>query len=603
MFLRILFVFAVLAGFVTKVWAVPPLTPSEVYQQDFSGRLQQQLQTDPALGVQKKTPELKAQELKAAPAPQPEDERAVKVTVHTFAISGNTLVTTADLQQMLGAWLNTPVSVMELQRAVAQVAALYRERGYLAQGVLPDQDVTEGTVRVQVVEGKVGNIRIDAPTDQPQLGPFVLDRIQTLLAYKLPSGQPLNFDDYDWAFLVAGDLPGVMVEGVLQAGEEPGTTDLVVQVKTTPKLRGSVSADNNGSRNTGPLRLNAQMQMDSALGWGEQFNLSGSKNQGSTYVRLGHSIPFGAQGWKGLTLNADISQMDYKVLDAFKPDGANFAPQGTSKTMGLSMRYPFVRSARTTLSGEFGYEARHSVDKGDSITAQSSTPQLDVTRETRVEAFNLSFSLSHTDSLGGGGANTFQTTFTNGNMALGPDGIRADDVIGTNTVGPYRKVRFTASRLQFIDAKHSALISFTGQHANRNLDSSEKLYLGGSSTIRAYPNSELGGSMGYVAVVELRRDWSESWQTSYFYDHGKVWQYKYPYRADDPTAPLLTEIANAQIMNGQGFTVTYRHPNGLELKATVARRTSPNPVSTQDGTDKDGTLRLNRWWFSASMPF
>lgn len=587
----------------TGAWAVPPATPSEVYQKDLSGRLQQQLQSDPALSSQQKMPDFKAPETQIAPAPQPEDEHAVKVSVHTFVISGNTLVSTADLQQFLGAWLHTPISTMELQRAVAQVAALYRDRGYLAQGILPDQDVTEGTVRVQVVEGKIGKIHIDAPTDQPQLGAFVLDRIQSLLAYKLPTAQPLNFDDYDWAFLVAGDLPGVMVEGALQAGAEPGTTDLMVQVKTTPKLRGSVSADNNGSRNTGSLRLNAQLQMDSALGWGEQFNLSGSKNQGSTYVRLGHSIPFGAQGWKGLTLNADISQMDYKVLDAFKPDGANFAPRGTSTTMGLSMRYPFVRSARTTLTGELGYEARHSVDKGDSLTTQSSTPELGVTRDTRVEAFNLSFNLLHTDSLGGGGSNTLQTTFTNGRMGLGPDGVRTDDLGGTNTVGPYRKVRFTASRLQFIDAKHSALMSFTGQHANRNLDSSEKLYLGGSSTIRAYPNSELGGSMGYVAVVELRRDWSESWQTSYFYDHGKVWQYKYPYRADDHSAPLLTDIANAQIMNGQGVTVTYRHPNGLELKATVARRTSPNPVATQAGTDKDGTLRLNRWWFSASMPF
>ena len=603
MFFRFLIVFAVCAGFVTGAWAVPPATPSEQYQQDLSGRLQQQLQSDPALSGQKKMPEFKAPESQLAPAPQPEDEHAVKVTVHTFVISGNTLVNTADLQQLLSAWLNTPISTTELQRAVAQVATLYRDRGYLAQGILPDQDVTEGTVRVQVVEGKVGKIRIDAPADQPQLGAFVLDRIQTLLAYKLPAGQPLNFDDYDWAFLVAGDLPGVMVEGALQAGEEAGTTDLLVHVKTTPKLRGSVSADNNGSRNTGPLRLNAQMQMDSALGWGEQFNLSGSKNQGSTYVRLGHSIPFGAQGWKGLTLNADISQMDYKVLDAFKSDGANFAPQGTSQTMGLSMRYPFVRSARTTLTGELGYESRHSVDKGDSLTAQSSAPELGVTRDTRVEAFNLSFNLSHTDTLGGGGANTFQATYTDGRMALGPDGVRTDDLGGTNTVGPYRKIRFSASRLQFIDAQHSALLSFTGQQANRNLDSSEKLYLGGSSTIRAYPNSELGGSMGYVATLELRRDWNESWQTSYFYDHGKVWQYKYPYRADDPSAPLLTDIANAQVMNGQGFTVTYRHPSGLELKATVARRTSPNPVPTQDGTDKDGTLRLNRWWFSASMPF
>lgn len=584
------------------VWA-QGITPSEAYRKDFSGSLQQQLQNDPALSPQKKLPELGLPAAKAQPQPQPEDEQAAKITVREFVITGNTLASSQDIQSILSGWLNIPISLMELNRGVAQIAELYRSKGYLAQGVLPEQDVTEGTVRVQVVEGKVGKIRIDAPQDQPQLGAFVLDRVQTLLAHKMPEGQALNFDDYDWAMLVADDLPGVSVEAALQAGVEPGTTDIVVQVKTTAKVRGVVSTDNNGSRNTGPLRVNAQLQLDSALGWGEQFSLSSSKNQGSTYVRLDHSIPFGAQGWKGLTLNANVSQMNYKVLDAFKPDGANFAPQGTSNTFGVSMRYPFVRSARTTLVGEFGYDHRHSVDKGDSLTAQSSTPELGVTRDTQVGAVNLSFTLSHTDDLGGGGANTLQATYSDGRMDLGPSGVRSEDVIGTNTSGPFRKIRFTASRMQLIDAQHSALISLTGQQANRNLDSSEKLYLGGSSTIRAYPNSELGGSVGYVATVELRRDWNESWQTSYFYDHGKVWQYKTPYRADDPSTPLLTDIANAQVMNGQGFTLTYRQPGGMELKATVSRRTSPNPVPTQSGTDKDGTLRMNRWWFSASYPF
>ena len=196
-----------------------------------------------------------------------------------------------------------------------------------------------------------------------------------------------------------------------------------------------------------------------------------------------------------------------------------------------------------------------------------------------------------------------QATYTHGDLALTPNSVLEEDVDGPATVGNYRKLRFTASRLQFIDAKHTAFVSFTGQLADRNLDSSEKLYLGGSSSIRAYPNSELGGSEGIVATLELRRDWNEAWQTSYFVDYGKVWQYKNPFRADDPTQQLLTDIANAQELKGQGFSVTYRRPNGMEFKATVSRRIGSNPVPTDEGTDKDGTLRMNRWWLSASIPF
>ncbi len=570
--------------------------------QDFSGRLQQQFQNDPAL-TPRPAPPLKAPQDASPPAPQPdEDPSAAKITVRAFAITGNSLVQTGDLQDLLRPWLNTPISLTELQRAIAQVAALYRNRGYLGQAVLPNQDITEGTVQVQVVEGKVGRIIVEAPPDQPAIGAFLRGRIETLLARNTPPGEPLELDRFDWATWVADDLPGVTVAASLRPGEATGTTDVVLQVSPTPMVRGLVSTDNNGSRSTGPLRLNAWVQLESALGLGESFNLSASKTQGSHYVRLANSIPLGLGGWNGLTLNVNASMFSYRVLGEFKPEGATYAPQGTSTSHGLSVRYPFLRSGRTTLSGELGIEARRSVDKGDSISVTQGT-SLGVVRDTRVKASNLTVSLNHVDDWGGGGSNLLAATLTSGTMRLQPDSALTLDADGVNTAGPFKKLRMSASRLQAIDAKHSAVLSFTGQLANRNLDASEKLYLGGSSSVRAFANSEIGGSEGFVASLELRRDWTAEWQTSYFYDYGRVRQYKKTGRAGNPTEPLLTDVANTQALVGHGVSLTYRRPDGMEFRAVVARRLRDNPLPTQEGKDKDGTLRMNRWWFSLSVPF
>lgn len=569
--------------------------------QDLSGRLQQQLQNDPVLSPKPQTP-LKAPEVESRPAPQPEDEGAEKITVKAFTITGNSLVKTEEIQALLRPWLNIPISLAELRRGVAQVTALYRDRAYLAQAVLPNQDITDGTVQVQVFEGKVGRIIVEMPQDQPQLGEFLRNRIETLLAHKAPPGEPLSFDSFDWAALVVDDLPGVTVSASLRAGEAIGTTDVVAQVLATPKIRGLISADNNGSRSTGPLRLNALLQLESALGLGESFNLSASKTEGSNYLRLAHSFPVGLGGWRGLTLNVSTSVFDYEVLSESKPLGATFAPKGTSTSSGLSLRYPILRSGQTTLSGELGYETRRSKDKGDAVSVSQGTT-LGVLRDTRVEASNMTLSLNRVDGWGGGGSYFLTATYTQGSMSLMPDIVRTEDASGVNTAGSFRKLRVSANRLQVIDAKHTAVVSFTRQFANRNLDASEKLYLGGSSSVRAFPNSELGGSEGYMASLELRRDWTAKWQTSYFYDYGKVRQYKNSARADDPNTQLLTDVSNTQVLDGHGFSLTYRRPNGTEFKAQVSRRLRKNPLPTEDGTDKDGTLRMNRWWFGFSVPF
>ncbi len=559
--------------------------------QDLSGRLQQQIQSDPVL-TPKPQSTLRAPEPIARPVPQPEDDGAQKITVKAFTITGNTLVMTDDLQALLRPWVNIPISLTELRRGVAQVAALYRNRGFLAQAVLPNQDITEGNVQIQVVEGKVGKIIVEAPEDRPQIGTFVRNRVKTLLEQTTPSGEPLRLDRFDWAVWVADDLPGVKVAASLKPGQEMGTTDIVLQVTPTTPIWGVLSTDNFGSRSTGAVRLNALVQLDSPLGWGESFTLSASKTRGTEFVRLAHSIPLGFDGWRGATLNLSTSVLDYTVLDKFKPEGATLLPQGTSRSNSLSVRYPFVRNGQTNFSGELGYESRRSIDRGD------------IPRDTRIDTSSLTLSLSHIDGWGGGGSNLLMATLSQGRTILGPESTRVLDA-DFNTAGHFRKLRLMANRLQVLDSKHTAVFSLTGQLANRNLDASENIYLGGSSSIRAFPNSEIGGSQGYFASFELRRDWNAQWRTSYFYDYGKLRQYKNPMNASEPDVSLLDGIDNVQSLYGHGVGLTYRRPNGTEFRAQLSRRLHDNPLTTEQrkGKDKDGTLRMNRLWVSLSIPF
>lgn len=270
------------------------------YPADRAGQLMQQLQNDPALkpGHQPRLPKL--EERPAVPE-QPQGLQPGEETflLKSIKVEGNTLVSTAAIEALLTPWLGKELGLAQLQQAVAQVSALYREQGWLAQAVLPDQDVSEGAVTILVIEGRLGQVIVQMQDDQRQLGDLVRRRIEALVKHRMQVGQPIQFDDMDWALLVAGDLPGVSLAGSLQAGQLPGTSDLLVKVDPAALLFGQLSTDNMGSRSTGVERVNAQLQINSPWGTGEQFSFAGSKNLGSTYVRAAFSTPIGIEEWRG----------------------------------------------------------------------------------------------------------------------------------------------------------------------------------------------------------------------------------------------------------------------------------------------------------------
>jgi hypothetical protein len=138
--------------------------------------------------------------------------------------------------------------------------------------------------------------------------------------------------------------------------------------------------------------------------------------------------------------------------------------------------------------------------------------------------------------------------------------------------------------------------SVQGQFANKNLDSSEKLYLGGPGGVRAYPVNEAGGSEGYFASLEARARLPMSVDLTGFFDIGSV-------RVNRDNDFTGAATPNRLTLKGVGVSAGWTAPFGLNLKATVAHRLGSNPNPTSTGRDQDGSLDMNRIWLQASLPF
>jgi hemolysin activation/secretion protein len=539
-----------------------------------AGTLQQQIERE----QQGTTPRLQTQpQNKTAPEPSPVGQTVV---VKAFKFKGNTLLSSAQLSEALAPLLGRPLDFARLQSSAVVVADLYRDKGWVVQTYLPEQDVALGEVTIAVVEAVFGQGRIAGDAPKRIAAQTVLD----IVARQQQAGQFLNMNALDRALLLADDLPGVVVSGTLAQGQQSGQTDLLLQLADEPWLTGSVTADNIGAVSTGSERALAALRLNSPAGLGDALSVNGMSTAGSSYGRLAYSLPLGSDGWR---VGVNASRLDYKLIsDAYASLNAN----GYATTSGLELSYPLVRGRMFNLNTSLAAEEKKyfNVSGGATSSDYTNTPA------------TLGLSGNSFDALGGGGANAFSVAVTAGKLNLSGSPTEASDASTTRSAGDFTSLHYNLSRQQQLSTTVSLYAAFSGQWADKNLDSSEKFYLGGSSGVRAYPSSEAGGSTGQLLSVELRCQLPEGVNLMVFYDHGSVTQ---NVSNNFAGAPAL----NALSLEGTGVALSWSLASGVTLQATYARRIgdNPNPITTtvNRGADQDGTLQLDRLWLTASAAF
>lgn len=547
-----------------------------------AGSLLQEIERDYLKPIPKPVPRLSP----SKPEDAPKAEQTV--LVKGFKFLGNRLISDDELQAALKKHVGKKYTVAELQNIAAEIHQIYSSRGYVAQGTLPRQDVTDGVITIEIIEAKFGGVTFDLE-QKKNLRRVSPETLEKFVSAGQVVGQSINSLELDRALLITGDLPGVVIEGSLIAGEKEGETQVLLRAEDKPFYVGDVSLDNQGSRSTGTFRKNANLNFFSPRGIGDVVNLSALSTEGSTYGRLAYSLPI---GYDGLRVGVNASYMRYELITQ---EVQSTKPKGDSKVLGVDLQYPIVRGQITNLYANAALDAKYFKNEflGSSGYETSSDYQLQVV--------SAGLSGSHYDDWIGGGVSSASVNLGLGRVDLSGSTAthRSNDAAGAATAGTYGRLRLNASRHQNVREDLTLLVVASAQLANKNLDSSEKFYLGGPSGVRAYPNSEGGGSEGYSLTVELRQRLPQNLLASVFYDWGSVTQNKKNTKAD---GTVISEL-NQFNLSGYGVALAWDGPYRSTVKASVARRVGVNPNPTTTGNDQDGSLKENRFWVMGSIPF
>ena len=496
----------------------------------------------------------------------------VTFVVKRFVFVGNTKISNDQLQPLVAEFVGKPITFDDLKRITDAVTEYYRERGWLVRVILPQQDITEGTVTIRIIEAKLGGIRIDNQSTRVSNA-----RVEAWIYGRIPKASELSLDQLDHALLTLNDLPDVLVAGTLQEGTQPGETLLLLTVTDKPLFNGQVSADNYGDSNSGKARGSALVNVNGPLGIGDQLSVYGMYSQGNNYGRLSYTLPVGTSG---LRVGVNGSSMSYRVLNNSFQSLFN---NGFANTGGLEATYPIIRTRPMNLMGllNWNYNSFRNWSNGKSIVENS--------YDTNVTQAGLSGNLL--DSLLGGGINTASLIGAFGN--IGKDAWTAGG-LQQGVAGSFAKLRYAYNRNQAITDTLTAYIAVSGQWASKNMDSSEQLYLGGPMNVRAYASGQGAASQGNLTTFELRQNLPYQTQLTAFYDMGNVQQWKFN---------TQNVAYNNYILQGFGASFGWIGPYGFNLKATWAQRTGQLNQAVATYLSQNGGTSVNRVWLTASLPF
>ena len=510
---------------------------------------------------------------------EPEAEEEVidpdepKVYIQGFRIIGNESLDRFTLDQFLKDYRKKQLPISTIRSLNAELANYYRQQGYVAQVILPDQDITEGIVTMQVVEAELEDIEI-ALQEKNYIN------AETLKKFFKTKSKTLSLKEVDDQIFLINELPGISAKASLRPGSVPKKTGVIIQTKYEKRFVSSVSYDNYGSRSTGAHRGLATFVMNNPLSRGDQLSLTALKSEGVNFGMVNYEMPI---GFDGLRIGFKFSSLDYEViLDEFDTT----KPEGRSTAYAINTRYPVYLSQNAKTYFKAEYENKSFFNE----TTAGTTSDYD------TDAIDLGVESNFVDTLLFYGAVTeLSATYTKGEVNLSGSPNEASDKIGANTQGDFNKIRFNLNRTQYLNSDYALRIKYAYQWADQNLDSSEKLYLGGPNGVRAYPVNEGAGAQGFLANLELTRNFQNNLQGKMFYDMGSIKQY-----IDNSS---VNTDPNSLTLKGFGVGIDWTGPKNSVVSLNVARRVGKNPNPTVTGKDQDGSNKDNFVWLRGAVLF
>lgn len=423
-------------------------------------------------------------------------------------VSGARAVSEDRIASVYQPYLGKKVSQADLAAIAGAISDLYRAAGlHLSRAIVPPQDIADGRVRIQVIEGAIVEAELKGDGAE-QFG------VRPMLAPVLAE-QPSRLATLERQLFLVNGRPGVRITDTAleEIGGATGRFRLTVYLKTW-HVFSSFGLDNLGSSSVGPWQTYATGAFNSYFTPGDTLavNLSTIANDPRElgFARLSYDAPVGVDGVRlgASVLYSAVRPGDMRRLDsdittteAFELRAGVVPLQSQSSTLTLTAATTFSNVSEHDLYGPW---------YNDHIRTAS------LTADYRLQ-----------DRFGG--TNFATLTYRQGLDIFGASHFDDDLLSRAGASSNFSVLNFWFTRYQTLNDAWSFKLSAASQAASRPLFTSQQFYLGGAAFGRGYGAAEISGDNGLAGSLELRFDqklnfryWT-GYQLYAFGDAGAVW--------------------------------------------------------------------------------
>ncbi|MFA5157027.1 MAG: ShlB/FhaC/HecB family hemolysin secretion/activation protein [Candidatus Omnitrophota bacterium] len=254
-----------------------------VYAADEAGTIStSQRKIDKEIRLQEKfdKPSPKAEIEEEPQAAQPRlPESTEKVMVTSITVTGATLITEDEINAVTAEFKNKELMLKDMQKMVDMITDIYRRKGFVtSRAYLPPQKIESGNLEVKVLEGITGDVEIKGNRF------FKSSLYQRKIALK--KGQPFNYEKLREGLSLINEQADRNAKAVIAPGKDPGTTDVLVEVKDRLPIHLGLAWDNFGSRYINYNRFKTTLTHNNLLGFDDSLEVNYQGSEGENYVLL-----------------------------------------------------------------------------------------------------------------------------------------------------------------------------------------------------------------------------------------------------------------------------------------------------------------------------
>lgn len=411
-----------------------------------------------------------------------DDLNAKCIDIKEIELINDSVIFPKEILEITNHYKEQCLSIVAIKNITKEITNYYIKQGYItSQAFIPEQDLSNYILRIQVIEGRIESITIE---DSPS----------RLVAMTFPNltGSILNLRDIEQGLEQLNRSTSARYTIDIQPGTKSGYSRVVIQkqVSTLP-LNSQLSLDNSGNKSTGKQLLTGNLTADSLLGLGEQWSFNAStdtdfsRSHHSRYTVAAINVPYGYWSYR-------YQFYRNNTLQPFQASGQQYSYEGKNTNQQLDISRLIYRDGKQRLTLQGSLRHKNAKIQLAEQTLVISSPTLT----------SIMLSPQYTTMLGQG----YFTLNPAAEWGISAFGASQDFLAKDSPRSHYRKFSLSSSYQYYFSNGLTYLTSFYGQYSPDNLYGIERISIGGQYSVRGYHEQSLSGNRGGYWRNEMSKD-------------------------------------------------------------------------------------------------